>query len=53
MGRSVRYLTFDGCFTGPAACMQLKKLDLTVQFKMEPRADPPLSPDDQAWEAIQ
>lgn len=52
MGRSVRYLTFDGCFIGPAARMQLKKFDLTVQFKMEPRADPPLSPDDQAFKTI-
>lgn len=40
------------CFTGPATRMQLKKLDLTVQFKMEPRADPPLSPDDQALKAL-
>jgi len=32
--------------------MQLKKLDLNVQFKMEPRTDAPLSPDDQALEAM-
>jgi len=32
--------------------MQLKKLDLNVQFKMETRADTPLSPDDQALKAM-
>jgi len=40
------------CFIGPAARMQLKKLDLNVQFRMEPRADTPLSPDDQALKAM-
>jgi hypothetical protein len=40
------------CFIGPAARMQLKKLDLNVQFKMEARADTPLSPDDQALKAM-
>ena len=40
------------CFIGPAARMQLKKLDLNVQFRMEARADTPLSPDDQAVKAM-
>jgi hypothetical protein len=40
------------CFIGPAARMQLKKLDLNVQFRMEPRADTPLSSDDQALKAM-
>jgi hypothetical protein len=32
--------------------MQLKKLDLNVQFRMEARADTPLSSDDQALKAM-
>jgi hypothetical protein len=40
------------CFIGPAARMQLKKLDLNVQFRMEARADAPFSPDDQALKAM-
>jgi hypothetical protein len=32
--------------------MQLKKLDLSVQFKMETRTDSPLSPDDQTLKAM-
>jgi hypothetical protein len=40
------------CFIGPAARMQLKKLDLSVQFKMETRTDSPLSPDDQTLKAM-
>jgi hypothetical protein len=40
------------CFIGPAARMQLKKLDLSFQFKMEARADNPLSPDDQSLKAM-
>ena len=40
------------CFIGPAARMQLKKLDLNVQFKIETRADTPLAPDDQALKAM-
>jgi hypothetical protein len=40
------------CFIGPAARMQLKKLDLNIQFRMEARADSPLSPDDQSLKAM-
>lgn len=40
------------CFIGPAARMQLKKLDLKVQFRMEARADTPLCPDARALKAM-
>jgi len=43
---------FFHCFMWPAARMQLKKMDLNVQFRMETQADILLSPDGQALKAM-
>jgi hypothetical protein len=40
------------CFVSPAARMQLKKLQLGVQFEIEAAADKPIDPDDPALKAM-
>lgn len=41
------------CFVNPAARMQLKKLNLGIQFEIEPSSDHPIDKNDPAFKAMQ
>ncbi|MDA8238962.1 MAG: hypothetical protein M0Z67_01190 [Nitrospiraceae bacterium] len=41
------------CFVNPAARMQLKKLNLGIQFEIEPSSEHPINKNDPAFKAMQ